>query len=106
MLRKLVATVIAAAAIGLGAPAVAQAQPHMCDNHGFGSGMIYKAACGSGSAARPRSGPTPRTLTAPTRWSAASTSTRSPATAAAAGTASRPPIRGDLNPQLNIEESP
>ncbi|AEL98049.1 hypothetical protein SEA_FILCH_32 [Mycobacterium phage Filch] len=49
MLRKLVATVIAAAAISLGAPAVAQAQPHMCDNHGFGSGMIYKAACGSGS---------------------------------------------------------
>lgn len=49
MLRTTTATVFAIAALALGIPAVADAQPGMCDNHGTGTGLIYKHACATGS---------------------------------------------------------
>ncbi|AWH14425.1 hypothetical protein HWB60_gp024 [Mycobacterium phage TChen] len=49
MLRTATATVFAIATIALGIPAVADAQPGMCDNHGTGHGQIYKHACAKGS---------------------------------------------------------
>ncbi|WNM68418.1 hypothetical protein SEA_STARCEVICH_27 [Mycobacterium phage Starcevich] len=49
MLRTTTATVLAIATITLGAPAVADAAPAHCANHGTGHGQIYKHACATGS---------------------------------------------------------
>ncbi|AVO21629.1 hypothetical protein I5I01_gp23 [Mycobacterium phage MooMoo] len=49
MLRTTTATVLATAALALGIPAVADAAPKHCDNHGTGTGLIYKHACATGS---------------------------------------------------------
>ncbi|AAN12425.1 hypothetical protein PBI_CHE8_27 [Mycobacterium phage Che8] len=48
MLRTTTATVLATAALALGIPAVADAAPKHCDNHGTGTGLIYKHACATG----------------------------------------------------------
>ncbi|AEK09641.1 hypothetical protein PBI_EISH_26 [Mycobacterium phage Eish] len=49
MLRTTTATVFAIAALALGIPAVADAAPAHCANHGTGHGKIYKHACATGS---------------------------------------------------------
>ncbi|AEK08570.1 hypothetical protein SEA_PHALCONET_26 [Mycobacterium phage Phalconet] len=49
MLRTTTATVFAIAALALGIPAVADAAPAHCANHGTGHGQIYKHACATGS---------------------------------------------------------
>ncbi|AIM40414.1 hypothetical protein PBI_ESTAVE1_24 [Mycobacterium phage Estave1] len=49
MLRNTIATITAALTLALLTPAVADAAPKHCDNHGTGHGMIYKHACATGS---------------------------------------------------------
>ncbi|AEJ93218.1 hypothetical protein I5H94_gp026 [Mycobacterium phage SwagPigglett] len=48
MLRNTIATITAALALALLTPAVADAAPKHCDNHGTGHGKIYKHACATG----------------------------------------------------------
>ncbi|QXO12827.1 hypothetical protein SEA_LATRETIUM_27 [Mycobacterium phage Latretium] len=52
MLRTATATVLATAILALGIPAVADAAPKHCDNHGTGTGLIYKHACATGNGGR------------------------------------------------------
>ncbi|QGH77847.1 hypothetical protein SEA_KENUHA5_23 [Mycobacterium phage Kenuha5] len=49
MLRNTIATITAALTLALLTPAVADAAPKHCDNHGIGAGKIYKHACAKGS---------------------------------------------------------
>ncbi|UAW08501.1 hypothetical protein SEA_MADMEN_23 [Mycobacterium phage MadMen] len=49
MLRNTIATITAALTLALLTPAVADAAPKHCDNHGVGAGKIYKHACAKGS---------------------------------------------------------
>ncbi|AYD87775.1 hypothetical protein SEA_ARCUSANGELUS_26 [Mycobacterium phage ArcusAngelus] len=49
MLRNTIATITAALTLALLTPAVADAAPKHCDNHGTGHGKIYKHACATGS---------------------------------------------------------
>ncbi|AUX81953.1 hypothetical protein SEA_FRANKIE_27 [Mycobacterium phage Frankie] len=49
MLRKTIATIIATAALTLGTPAIANAAPAHCSNHGTGHGQIYKHGCATGN---------------------------------------------------------
>ncbi|ADU15903.1 hypothetical protein PBI_WEE_27 [Mycobacterium phage Wee] len=48
MLRNTIATITAALTLALLTPAVADAAPKHCDNHGTGHGKIYKHACATG----------------------------------------------------------
>ena len=49
MLRTISTAALALAAFGIITAPIASAAPKMCDNHGTGTGLIYKHACATGS---------------------------------------------------------